>query len=65
VGSADLFMDEDVAYAMALTHAGVPTELHVYPGAVHGFEGIAANAAISKRARDEATEWLQRVMAPR
>ena len=37
VGSLDLFVDEDVAYAMRLTHAGVPTELHLYAGAVHGF----------------------------
>ncbi len=36
VGTADGFCDEDVDYAVRLVHAGVPTELHVYPGAPHG-----------------------------
>lgn len=34
----DLFRDEDIAFAAKLMQAGVPTELHVYPGAYHGFE---------------------------
>ena len=38
VGALDLFLDEDIDYALRLTRAGVPTELHVYPGAYHGFE---------------------------
>lgn len=38
VGALDLFLDEDVDYALRLTRAGVHTELHVYPGAYHGFE---------------------------
>jgi hypothetical protein len=28
--------------------AGVPTELHVYPGAYHGFQGLAPAARISQ-----------------
>jgi triacylglycerol lipase len=40
VGALDLFMEEDVAYARRLMRAGVPVELHVTPGAYHGF-GIA------------------------
>ena len=34
VGTCDLFRDEDIAFAMRLMQAGVPTELHVNPGAV-------------------------------
>jgi triacylglycerol lipase len=50
VGALDLFLDEDVAYASRLLRAGVPTELHVYPGAVHGFMGfIGTNLAIQLR----------------
>jgi acetyl esterase/lipase len=49
VGSLDLLLDENVAFAMRLAKAGVPVELIVYPGAVHGFN-LAPNAAISKRA---------------
>jgi len=38
VGALDLFVEEDIDYARRLIHAGVPTELHVYPGAFHGFD---------------------------
>jgi acetyl esterase/lipase len=37
VGGLDLFLEEDMEYARRLQRAGVPTELHVYPGAYHGF----------------------------
>ncbi|MFC5727875.1 MULTISPECIES: alpha/beta hydrolase [Nocardioides] len=37
VGELDLFVDEDVAYGHRLIKAGVPTELHVIAGAVHGY----------------------------
>ena len=49
VGTLDLFLDEDIAYAQALTAAEVPVELHVYPGAFHGSPGLVPGAAISKR----------------
>lgn len=49
VGSLDLFVDEDVAYARRLTRAGIATELHVIPGAFHGFDEIAAGTAIARR----------------
>ena len=38
VGALDLFADESIEYARRLIRAGVPTELHVYPGAIHGFD---------------------------
>jgi acetyl esterase/lipase len=47
VGSLDLFVDEDVEYARRLIASGVPTELHVYPGAFHGFEIFVPEARIS------------------
>ena len=53
----DLFRDEDVDYARRLLEAGVPTELHVYPGGVHGFDLFAPEAALTRRFcrdRDEA-----------
>lgn len=40
VGALDLFAEEDIDYARRLLRAGVPTELHVYPGAFHGFDSI-------------------------
>lgn len=36
VGDVDAFLDEDLGYAARLSRAGVPTELHVYPGVIHG-----------------------------
>jgi acetyl esterase/lipase len=47
VGTLDLFHDEDLAYAERLRAAGVPCQVHVVPGAFHGFDGIAAKADIS------------------
>lgn len=38
VGALDLFVHENIEFAQRLIRAGVPTELHVYPGAYHGFE---------------------------
>ncbi len=37
VGTLDLFFEEDLEYARRLVRAGVPTELHVYAGAFHGY----------------------------
>lgn len=38
VGALDLFLEEDVAFALALSRSGVPVELHVYPGVPHMFD---------------------------
>ncbi|RYE00628.1 MAG: alpha/beta hydrolase [Sphingomonadales bacterium] len=52
VGSLDLFMQEDIAYAERLLAAGVPTELHIFPGCFHSFDQDQS-AAIGRRGRDE------------
>lgn len=57
VGDLDLFLDEDIDYAQRLLQAGVPTELHVYPGAVHGFDKRLPDSRIARtfeRDRDSA-----------
>lgn len=38
----------------------MPTELHVYPGAVHGFDLFAPDAAVSRRYRRDRDEALDR-----
>jgi acetyl esterase/lipase len=58
VGTLDGFVDEDISYATGLNHAGVPVELHVYPGAPHGFEGLAPAAEVSRQARRDINNWL-------
>jgi acetyl esterase/lipase len=64
VGGADLFRDESIAYAARLLEAGVPTELHVYPGAPHGFEVIAPSADVSRRCNAAIIAALQRSLRP-
>ena len=59
VGSLDGFHDEDVAHAQRLNHAGVHTELHVYPGAPHGFDGFMPSSRLGKAARRATLEWLR------
>jgi acetyl esterase/lipase len=51
VGELDIFRDEDVAYAQALVKVGVSVELHVHPGAPHGFDRLAPRSALSLRAK--------------
>ena len=65
VGAADGFRDEDIDYAMRLNQAGVPTELHVYPGGCHGFNVIASEAALTKQSRRNLAEWLKKQVLPR
>ncbi|MCC3774380.1 alpha/beta hydrolase [Streptomyces sp. UNOB3_S3] len=63
VGSAETFRDEAVAYADAIWRAGGRAELHVWPGACHGFDTFAPRAALSQDARDARFRWLRRVIA--
>lgn len=58
VGALDGFSDEDIAYATRLRHAGVATELHVYPGAPHGYDSLTPNTAIARQARRDLSAWL-------
>ena len=50
VGDLDIFRNESIAYAGSLAAAGIPVELHVHPGAPHGFERFLPDAAVSRRA---------------
>jgi len=38
IGQLDLFVGENIDYARRLIEVGVPTELHIYAGAFHGFD---------------------------
>jgi acetyl esterase/lipase len=62
VGDLDLFVDENITYAQRLLAADVPTELHVYPGAFHGFNGFAASAEISRRFNADRDQALKRML---
>ncbi|MDB5447962.1 MAG: esterase [Phenylobacterium sp.] len=51
-GALDLFLEENLEFARRLTRAGAPTELHVYPGAYHGFPMAAGSGPVRRYARD-------------
>lgn len=63
VGSVDLFMDENIAYARQLIACGVKADLHVYAGAFHGFECIASGSAIAKRANWQIAKALRHALS--
>lgn len=58
-GDLDIFRTEDVDYSRRLAAAGVPTDLHIYPGCPHGFETVAPDAGVSKRAIAERMRRLR------
>jgi acetyl esterase/lipase len=59
VGALDIFRDEDVEYARRIADTGTPVELHVHPGAPHGFEAFAWDADVSRRARADRVRVLR------
>jgi acetyl esterase/lipase len=58
VGDLDIFRDEDVRYALRLSQAGVPVELHLHPGVPHGFESIAIESAIARRTLSDRIRFM-------
>ncbi|MFJ5122141.1 alpha/beta hydrolase fold domain-containing protein [Kitasatospora sp. NPDC088548] len=64
VGDLDLFRTEDIAYAGRLVRAGVPVELHVYPGGIHASELPAPDADLSARITACRTVALDRALNP-
>lgn len=62
VGSAEVFRDEDVAYASRIWAAGGVAELHVWPGGFHGFDGFAPQAQLSMAMIDTRNRWLARML---
>lgn len=62
VGSADLFRDDVLAYGTALAEAGVPTELHLWPGGWHGFSEMAADTRLGRLANETRTRFLARAL---
>ena len=61
LGSVDGLHDEGVEYANRIEQAGVPTALHVYPGAPHGFQ-LFAGTRLADRANRDLDDWLRIVL---
>lgn len=62
-GSAEVFRDEDAAYASRIWAAGGEAELHVWPGGFHGFDALFPQARLSLIARRTRSDWLARTLA--
>src|SRR5437879_1587024 len=61
VVSLVLSLEESMLYADRLSRARVPVELHMYPGAYHGFYR-ATNARVTKQAEHDNREALRRFL---
>ena len=63
VASAEVFRDEDVAFASRVWRDGGDAELHVYPGGTHAMEFVNARwlAQGLTAARDL---WMDRLLRP-
>ena len=61
VRSLDLFFEEILDYSRRLCRAGVPVELHSYPGAVHAFD-MVASARVSRQFQRDLDEALSRAL---
>lgn len=61
-GSAEVFRDEDIAYAMGMWAAGGSAELHVWSGAHHGFDLMFPTTTLSRLARQARTDFLRRIV---
>lgn len=60
VGTLDLFLEEDVAFALKLSRSGVPVELHVYPGVPHMFDQYPG--AVTEHCRNDVSAALRQMM---
>jgi acetyl esterase/lipase len=58
----DPLRDEGISYGQRLMQAGVAAELHCFAGACHGFDLIAPNIELSRRALDEQVLALARAL---
>ncbi|MEP6648616.1 MAG: alpha/beta hydrolase [Lapillicoccus sp.] len=61
-GTAEVFRDEDVAYASGIWAAGGQAELHAWPGAFHAFDLLAPDVALSQAARAARDAWMARLL---
>ena len=64
VGAVDTLRDENIAYAARLLQAGVPVELHVWPGVYHAVEFQTPQCPTSRRILSEYSAALKRAFSP-
>ncbi|WP_330350984.1 alpha/beta hydrolase [Streptomyces sp. NBC_00582] len=61
-GSAEVFRDEALIYARRLSEAGVSVDFHMWGGGFHGFDLVAAHAALSQASLAAREEFIRRAL---
>ncbi|MFI6816187.1 alpha/beta hydrolase [Nonomuraea sp. NPDC050328] len=61
-GSAEVFRDENVEYAMGLWKAGGQAELHVWPGGFHGYDLAAPHSALAQATVATRNAWVAKIL---
>lgn len=61
VGALELFCNPAVDYACRMWQVGASAELHIWPGAFHGFDRVVPEAPVSRAARGARADWLTRL----
>ncbi|MCW5652424.1 alpha/beta hydrolase [Hydrogenophaga sp.] len=59
LAECDPLVDEGVMYADRLRHAGVPVDLEIYPGVVHGFIQFGRALPQARKAHEDAARALR------
>ncbi|MFF5229618.1 alpha/beta hydrolase [Dactylosporangium sp. NPDC000521] len=62
VGSAEVFRDEDVAFATRIWADGGDAELHVWPGGTHGWDQLVPQSPMARQAVRTRDEWIARLL---
>lgn len=63
VGQVETFRDEAIEFAARLARAGGLVELHLWPGAWHGFDYTAPHAELSQLSNQTRTAFIERAVA--
>lgn len=61
-GSAEMFRDENIAYANRIWAAGGSAELHVWSGGFHGFDVFAPESELARAALASRSSWIRRIL---
>lgn len=64
-GACEVFRDEAVAVASLMWKCGVSAELHVWPGAYHGFDMLSQEAPVAQVSTQVKRSWLKRTIEAR
>ncbi|WP_436536749.1 alpha/beta hydrolase [Actinoplanes sp. HUAS TT8] len=60
VNELDVLRDEGLDYARRPFEAGVPTEIHLWPGTFHGSHNVVPDVAVSQHAKNTLVAAVRR-----